>query len=316
MMWSRFLFFTVLIFSTTLSAQKQYLESEDIRKNWLQSLDEVDDNASRQTMNDKILSNFGLKAYRDNYLIAGFREGSYDNYTVSDEYTNKELEIQLSLRYDVTSNLFGLDEIYTLTYTHRAFWQIFTPSSPFRETNYNPEFFVTFPIYSNHWSGLKAIKIAPFAHQSNGQGNITESLSDINDTEIPENIDPLVITNRSRSWNYAYISLYFQYDRLFTELTTHIRYPESGVDDNPDLIDYIGHGSVAFYLPYRHHLFRLKGNLNIKTGNGAVEGTWSYPLSLSRSTYLYTKIFSGYGESLIDYNNYITKFSLGISFSR
>ncbi len=312
-----FLLFTLFMFTEAAWAEKTLEESERIRQKWVDALDKTDDNTTIETVSDSILSNFGLKAYQENYLVVGFREGTYDNYTVTDEYTNKEVELQLSLRYDVVSNLLGLDEVYTLAYTHRAFWQVFTPSSPFRETNYNPEFFITFPVYSKHWSGIKGFQIAPFSHQSNGQGNITETLGDINTTKNPEGIDPLVLTNRSRSWNYAYARFFFQHGDLFTILTGRYRYPESDEDDNPDLTDYIGHGELAFYIPYRRHLFKLAGNYNLKTGNGSIEGNWSYPLSFSQSTtYLYTKVFSGYGESLIDYNNYITKFSLGISFSR
>jgi len=41
-----------------------------------------------------------------------------------------------------------------------------------------------------------------------------------------------------------------------------------------------------------------------------------YPFFGSTNMYWYTKIFSGYGESLIDYDRSITKASFGFSFSR
>ena len=148
---------------------------------------------------------------------------------------------------------------------------------------------------------------------SNGQGNIEPVLAEYNITNPGDNT---LFQNRSRSWNYTYMTLYFQHSLIFTELTAWYRYADSGEDDNPELIDHIGHGSLSVYLPYKRHLFKVMGRYNIATGNGAVESTWSYPLSNSQSTYLYIKAFSGYGESLIDYDNYVTKFSLGLSFSR
>ena len=307
------IFMTIILLGSTLLADKEFHKSIKTREQWVKSLDNIEDNETKQTISDHILSNFGLKAYQDNFLIVGYRKGEYENYTVSDEYTNHEAEMQISLSYDVTSNLFGLDEVYSVALTYHAFWQIFTKSAPFRETNYNPEAFVTFPVYTESWLGLKAFKIAPFAHMSNGQGNIQTVLDENNITTPSDNT---FFQNRSRSWNYAYASLYFQHRTLFTELTAWYRYPDEGGDDNPDLIDYLGYGSLTFYFPYKRHLFKTMARYNFEKGNGAVEGTWSYPLSNSQSTYLYFKAFSGYGESLIDYNNYITKFSLGLSFSR
>ena len=37
---------------------------------------------------------------------------------------------------------------------------------------------------------------------------------------------------------------------------------------------------------------------------------WSYPLS--ESVRLYAQLFTGYGDSLIDYNNYQTRIGLGV----
>jgi len=53
---------------------------------------------------------------------------------------------------------------------------------------------------------------------------------------------------------------------------------------------------------------------NLMKENGALEATYSYPLK--DKTDLYIKLFSGYGESLIDYNRNVTKLAIGFSFSR
>jgi phospholipase A1 len=69
-------------------------------------------------------------------------------------------------------------------------------------------------------------------------------------------------------------------------------------------------------LPYGKSITTLKLRQNVETGKGAQELSWSYPVTSQEDVYLYVKGFSGYGESLIDYDHYVTKFSVGFSFSR
>lgn len=59
----------------------------------------------------------------------------------------------------------------------------------------------------------------------------------------------------------------------------------------------------------------LRNNLDFDDNKGAIEFTYSYPFFNSPNTYWYVKIFTGYGESLIDYNVDVTKASIGFSFS-
>ena len=58
---------------------------------------------------------------------------------------------------------------------------------------------------------------------------------------------------------------------------------------------------------------KLKYNSFDKT---TIEANYSYPILGRDDLFLYAKFFDGYGESLIDYNNKITKFGIGISISR
>ncbi|WP_321778024.1 phospholipase A [Sulfurimonas sp.] len=107
---------------------------------------EIEDKDAKNSMKTWIDGGFGLKPYRTNYLLPfGYRtNGTYDNYSPTGDYKKMEAELQISLKLNVGSGLFGLDEKYYLSYTHKAFWQIYMESSPFRETTYNPEAFVVF----------------------------------------------------------------------------------------------------------------------------------------------------------------------------
>jgi phospholipase A1 len=267
---------------------------------------------TKKAMNDWLSSNFGLKPHKTNYLLPfGVREGHYDQYVASDEYRNIEAELQVSLKLNVTNNVFGLNESYNLSYTHTSFWQIYSPSSPFRETNYNPEFFVVFPIEDRSLMRLKSVTTG-LAHLSNGQGNIQDSSIPTELSSIPA-VQPY-LRNRSRSVNYLYAKADMQYDNFIVDVTAWIPYFGSDLSDNPDLVDYTGLTKLGVKYFYGKNLITLDTNLNFFTGRGSVTATYSYPIY--DGAFFYTKLFSGYNESLIDYNNNLTKLSIGFSFSR
>ena len=273
----------------------------------------VEDNETAETIRQTVTGDFGLKTYHVNYLLPfGYRQGSYESYTPSDHYKNYEAELQISFRLDFFGNLFGLHEIYSAAYTQRSFWQVYATSAPFRETNYQPEFFVTFPILERNMA-LKAV-MAGVGHQSNGQG--TPAQVHVADVNLSGSSLTPYLQNRSRSWNYLWAEAVTQFGSVFTEFKLWYRLPEHGGDDNPDLIDYLGHGDVKFILPYGRSMTTLTLRQNFMTGKGAQQLTWSYPIDSQENVFWYVKLFTGYGESLIDYDNYVTKFSVGFSFSR
>ncbi len=270
-------------------------------------IDEIKDFESKNSMQKWLDGGFGLEPNKANYILPfGYSDLEYRSYVLTDEYKKYEAELQVSLKLRFAENLLGLNERYYASYTHQAFWQLYAESAPFRETTYNPEVFVIFPISGdNSFFNTKSIKLA-FAHKSNGQGNIEDDSYE----KASDNPD-----NRSRSINYIYTEFSFQHDTLITELTLWIPIPENENDnDNPDLMDYTGFSSVKFNYFYNKHMFTLMGRGNIETKKGAIETTYSHPFV--KDIYFYAKIFSGYGETLADYNNYKNKFSVGFSFSR
>jgi len=188
----------------------------------------------------------------------------------------------------------GLGEIYSFGYTQRSWWQLYSESAFFRESNYQPEFFVKLPTY--HFlenSPIKGFKLA-LVHQSNGRGGEYE-----------------------RSWNRVSFSTFFQIKNLITELEFWSRLPDN-IDYNPDLTEYLGHGQLKFMLPYNKHLFKLTLHSNNSTHKSSAEFIYTYPLPVREENdlFLYVKSFNGYGESLIDYNHNVNKISIGVAISR
>ena len=265
------------------------------------------DYEAKKAMDNWLNGVFGLQPHKVNYILPyGYREDAYISHDAN-IYTNVEAELQVSLKMNLGKNLFGLNEKYYVAYTHKAFWQIYIESSPFRETNYTPEAFVVVPVADmTSIFQLRSLKFA-IAHTSNGLGETHDEALYTYHYEDPQ--------NRSRSLNYLYSEATFQHDTLITELRVYVRLPESkNSDDNPDYVDFYGCTSLKFSYFVQKHMITAMARGNFATGKGAFETTYSYPIL--NDTYLYAKFFAGYGESLIDYNDYITKFSIGFSFSR
>ncbi len=266
-------------------------------------IEDIQNDRSKENMQKWLDGSFGLKPYKDNYIIPlGYATKEYPSHKPGIYYDKKEAELQVSLKLKVYENLFGLNEIYYLSYTHQAFWQIYIESSPFRESIYNPEGFVVFPISDRKsWFQMRSFKIAT-AHMSNGQPNTRD-------------VPGFKGYNLSKSINYFYATARFQHGTLLTDVTLMAPFPGSAnLDDNPDIMKYLGYTKVKFTYFINDHMCSLMIRGNESSLKGAIEAKYSYPLYAD--TYLYAKIFHGYGESLVDYNREVTKFSVGFSFSR
>ena len=283
------------ISSSTYYEQERHSPLREVRKQHREiygSLEKPEDKETQSTLRQYAQSLYNFKAHNPNYVLplSHRYDGNYANAN-GHEMKKTETEFQVSVKFDFAANLFRFGEIYSIAYTQRSFWQAYTDSAFFRESNYNPEFFVTIPT-SQMGDGrfIKAVRFG-VGHESNGRGGEAE-----------------------RSWNYLYSSLFFQYKSILTELKLWTRLPDT-YDYNPELIDVMGHGYLKFALPYKKHLLdvKLRNNFGDK---GALEANYSYPISSRDDLFFYLKFFNGYGESLIDYDNHVKKIGVGFSISR
>jgi phospholipase A1 len=255
-------------------------------------IDPIEDKETAETIEQIVASKFNLFPYHENYFLPF----SHDTKKSSEGREQTEAKFQLSVKKPIIDNLFRLNETVYFGYTHTSWWQLYEDSSPFRETNYKPEVFVTIPYGKSDKTSLKGFKFG-FLHESNGQ-------------KEPE----------SRSWNRLYLESYFQAGNLFVVPKVWYRIPEKEEDDdNPDLEDYMGYGDLTLLYPYKKHTFKLllRNNLKFDDRNkGFTEFDWSFPFFGSKNTFGYIQLSSGYGDSLIDYDKKINRISFGISLSR
>ena len=119
----------------------------------------------------------------------------------------------------------------------------------------------------------------------------------------------------SRSWNRVYASFIFEKDNFAFVIKPWFRIHEDEEnDDNPDIIDYLGHGNLRIAYKNDEHVFSFMSRNNLESGfkRGAIELGWSFPIFGYDFLKGYAQYFSGYGESLIDYNYYVNHISVGL----
>jgi phospholipase A1 len=164
-------------------------------------------------------------------------------------------------------------------YTQQNQWQVYNgdTSRPFRETNYMPELFASWRPGIDLGGGFQwNLLNVGYNHQSNGRTDIL-----------------------SRSWDRIIAT--FGFERENFALLAKAWYPFNYKEDNPDIKDYYGYGSLTAIYKWRDHSFSLMARGNISTGKGAAELTWMSPKLLGPLR-AYVQGFTGYGESMIDYN--------------
>lgn len=221
---------------------------------------------------------FDLEIYKPTYMLF-----TYD-FDKKKNRNQKELKFQFSLQYPLFYDLFGFDEVYALAYTQTSWWQVWEKSAPFRETNYKPEIFVKVP--SN---GLFNYYKVGLLHDSNGKGGLS-----------------------SRSWNRAYLQTSLNFYGF--EIVPRAWWAFGFDDNNKGINNYLGYGDLNINYNFGRQKFNamLRNNLNFNGKNrGAIELNYNFPIY--RGLYGYIQYFSGYGESLIDYNKHVDKIGIGLS---
>ncbi len=252
-------------------------------------LEGYEDDDTYQSMKQMITQTFDIAPYKMNYLLPMTYDG------VSHEGRNhQETKFQLSFQKDLVDNLLGLHESIVLAYTHTAWWQTREDSAPFRETNYQPELFIIMPHFERE-SFIKAYQLG-ILHESNGKDE-----------------------EKSRSWNRLYVKGFFQAGNLIIAPRIWYRLKEDArSDDNPDIEDYLGYGDIELIYPWKKHTFKflVRNNLKLEdTNRGAIQADWTFPL-WEDNLFGYIQLYSGYSESLIDYNKRSDRIGIGFALSR
>lgn len=243
---------------------------------------------------------FVLSPFKANYFLPLTYHDSPNQASTggNDLAQRTEFKFQLSVRFPVWQDVFGSGADLHFAYTGIAWWQAYdgARSRPFRETNHEPEAFLSFdvnwPFFGRH---LRQITVG-LNHQSNGQNLPT-----------------------SRSWNRIITSFIWEYENRVMILRPWYRLPERARkdendprgDENPNIERYVG--QLEFIAAWRQgdNTYSAIWKNNARAENrGSLELSWSFPLAGRARGYF--QAFSGYGESLIDYDDHHNRLGLGI----
>ena len=249
------------------------------------------------------LQPFTLMAHKPNYIMLGTYNSAGYNAEPYQQQSNdpslavddNEVQFQISIKTPLAIDLWDTVDIYA-AYTNRSFWQLYNDSSsPFRETNHEPEAWVQFNPNWELWGFRNVTNTFGIIHQSNGRGGTL-----------------------SRSWNRIAANFSVEKGNFALSVKPWYRIQEDlENDDNPDITDYLGHYEMRAAYKWDEHVFSIMSRNNLESGfsKGAVELSWSFPLWHYPYFKGYVQYFTGYGQSLIDYNNYVNTVGVGISIS-
>lgn len=119
----------------------------------------------------------------------------------------------------------------------------------------------------------------------------------------------------SRSWNRVMLSTSLEKDNWTMTLRPWWRIPESdSKDDNPDISDYMGRADLQLVRTSGKHQFSALLRHSLRTGSnshGAVQLDYAFPIAGDLRGHV--QWFSGYGESMIDYNHRSNYIGVGVS---
>jgi phospholipase A1 len=210
-------------------------------------------------------------------------------------YRDVEAKVQLSIRTKIVQGLFLPGADLWFGYTQQSLWQLYSTqiSAPFRSTDHEPELLYVVPLPAALPAGW-TLRMGGLglAHQSNGQAL------------------PL-----SRSWNRLYLLAGVERNEFSLIGRLNQRLSEDPeTNDNPDLVDWRGRldllaawtpGLATATLQWRTNLDR----------RGSLQFDWTFPVDTARPAGLryYVQAFTGYAETLLDYNFRQASFGAGVT---
>lgn len=235
---------------------------------------------------------FLLYPYESNYLLytwsSDINKEAISSYDWAENARKDEVKFQLSLAFPLWRGILGENSLLGASYTQKSWWQLSNSkeSAPFRETNYEPQLFLGFATDYQlaDWT-LRDVEMG-YNHDSNGRSDPT-----------------------SRSWNRLYARLMAQNGNWLVEVKPW--YVVGSTNDNPDITKYMGYYRLKVGYQLGDAILSAQGQYNWNSGYGGAELGVSYPIT--RHVRFYTQVYSGYGESLIDYNFNQTRVGVGVT---
>jgi phospholipase A1 len=221
--------------------------------------------------------------YKDTYFVGGTVLGGKPT-----EF-NSDVKFQISFQQRLTKSSLPWNSYLYLFYTQKALWNVFERSLPFHDLNFNPGIGISrFIIMKGHLIGKATMMIE---HESNGRDGTA-----------------------SRSWNKiswageAYISPF---------LMAHAKFWIPIIDGkyNKDILKYMGISQAGFQARSNDDKWVLDMTLVKRQGwnfnfNTIIQV--GYRINHNSNQFIMLQYYNGYGESMLDYNQYHSRIRFGL----
>ena len=270
--WYKLLLVTALLMGMHLPAVGQIVDIEVPNERW-----------TADSIRKELDSRPYFSLYKDTYFVGGTVLGG-----IPDKH-NSDVKFQISFQQRLTKSVLPFHSYLYLFYTQKAMWNVFERSLPFHDLNFNPGVGLSrHIIMKNRLIGKLTVMLE---HESNGRDGI-----------------------HSRSWNKfsvageAYISPF---------LMAHAKFwiPIIDGEYNRDILRYSGIYQAGFQAVSSDDkwvldmtLVKRKGwNLNFNT---IVQ--LGYRINHNSNQFIMLQYYNGYGESLLDYNQFHSRLRIGL----
>jgi phospholipase A1 len=255
-----------------------------------------------------------ISLYHDNYFLLGTTgDRELDGTGVNTRYSKFQISIAYRMflwtkREDTTGLYFA--------YTQKSLWNLlnYKQSSPFVESNYSPEFFYKVDLENRtvlgiNFERLTYIRAGLWEHESNG----------LDDTRGPD----------SRSWDRGYLELEYLLAGRYLSVVPKFWWIYHAAVENHDIARYLGYGQITVrsVIPAGDVLeLGFSAAARKGTSPDAKKGSIELTVVLGSFRYhyregdtvvpmgLYFQFFTGYGETLMQYDRTNRVFRAGFSF--
>lgn len=220
-------------------------------------------------------------------------------------------KFQVSFKYQIFNEEGSLRRAFEplgglhLAYSQTSFWDWEEDSAPFYDNSYRPEVLWSRDhILPNNWRipGVARVGFqAGLQHESNGQDG-----------------------DDSRNINLAYVRPIFligDENDLFLSIAPRLYRYIGELEGNTDIAEYRGYGDIRLTIGWDAGLqLSALGRVGNEWDKGSLQLDLTYPLRQRLSgnvdLYLHAQYFTGYGESLLNYDESDNAFRIGISLVR
>lgn len=220
--------------------------------------------------------------------------------------TNTEIRIQFSLKYQLFGDPGAVGPGHSLLngihfgYTQRMFWDWSAKSSPFRNIDFIPELFYLVPA-QQVMDGVSLGGQFGIRHASNGRdGADSRSIN----TVYFHPVASTALGNEYRLSVGPLVEFYF-----------------GNLNDNPDIRRYRGNTGLLLEIDDPDGLrLSTETRYSVQSGRASINAELTYPfdriIDTSLNLYLIGQFFTGYGETLLDYNRQDTRLRVGFAIVR